>query len=118
MSDTPLWRIWRDAEAAATDADGPETIEQMEAAFDAARIESLRGWLFPGGEPPQPWAVAEFGIWQRLTLEAERCRGKASAGSIPTDCEGGAETPPTAATPGPCYRCQRPEPDAPADQKS
>jgi hypothetical protein len=46
----------------------------VDAICDAARIEALRSWLFPDGEPPQPWSVAEYEIWQRLTREIERCR--------------------------------------------
>jgi len=78
MSD-PLWRIWRDAEDAALKGMELADLDQVDAICDAARIRAIRGWLFPGGIPPQPWAIAEYGIWQRLTAEIERCRERASA---------------------------------------
>ena len=80
MSDTdtrPLWQIWRDAEDAALEGIEANGLGQVDAICDAARIEALRDWLFPDGKPPQPWAVAEYEIWQRLTREAERCGERA-----------------------------------------
>ena len=77
MSDAdarPLWRIWREAEDAALEGIEADDLEQVDAICDAARIEALRSWLFPDGEPPQPWSVAEYEIWQRLTREIDRCR--------------------------------------------
>lgn len=79
MSDDPLWRIWRDAEDAALEGMEPADLDQVDAVCDEARIEALRSWLFPDGIPPQPWAIAEYWIWQRLTAEIKRCREKASA---------------------------------------
>lgn len=70
----PLWQIWRQAEDAALEGVEDVYLEQVDAICDAARIEAVRDWLFPGGKPPQPWAVAEYQIWQRLTAEIERCR--------------------------------------------
>ena len=75
MSD-PLWRIWRDAEDAALEGMELADLDQVDAICDEARIRAIRGWLFPGGIPPQPWAIAEYGIWQRLTAEIERCKAR------------------------------------------
>jgi hypothetical protein len=75
MSDTdtrPLWRIWRDAEGAALGGIEPADLDQVDAICDEARIEALRSWLFPGA-PASPW---DSGIWQRLTVEIERCKAR------------------------------------------
>ena len=69
MSD-PLWRIWRAAEDAALEGIEATSLDQVDAVCDAARIEALRSWLFPGA-PASPW---DSGIWQRLTAEIGRCR--------------------------------------------
>ena len=70
MSD-PLWRIWRDAEDAALKGIEPADLDQVDAICDAARIEALRSWLFPDGIPP-----GRREIWQRLTVEIERCKAR------------------------------------------
>ena len=76
MSDTtdtrPLWRIWRDAENAALEGVEDVNMEQVDSICDAARIEALRSWLFPGGIPPYHRET-----WQRLTIEIERLRERA-----------------------------------------
>ena len=89
MSDTtdtrPLWRIWRDAENAALGGIEAADLEQVDSICDAARIEALRSWLFPGGRPSagcsqpaddQTWLrlTAEHRIWHRLAVEIERCQ--------------------------------------------
>lgn len=110
MSDTttdtrPLWRIWRQAEDAALEGVEDVYLEQVDAICDAARIEALRSWLFPDGIPPY-----RREIWQRLTVEIERCRQRVSIPLVdnwfdpllgvpwtesgPTNDEGEAETSP------------------------
>ena len=75
MSD-PLWQIWRDAEDAALKGIEAADLDQVDAICDAARIEALRSWLFPDGIPRRSRAIAEYGIWQELSAEIERCKAR------------------------------------------
>ena len=67
-----LWRIWRDAEDVALRGINADTLEEVDAYLASVRILAVRDWLFPGGEPPGPRAVAEHAIWWRLTEEARQ----------------------------------------------
>lgn len=51
---------------------GELTMAQIDRIRAKARILAARDWLFPGGKPPQPWSIAEYQIWQRLTAEADK----------------------------------------------
>jgi len=92
---------------------GINDIEEADLSMRMASILVVRSFLFPEGKPSQPWKIAEYGIWQTLTREAEIV-SEALARCTVTNGEGEAEASPVGTPPKVAYRCPSPD-DVPYD---
>jgi hypothetical protein len=61
--------LWREMLAASDEAiQGEPPGPRADALIAAAHMEAVRQYLFPAGPPPQPWNMAEYQVWKRLTV--------------------------------------------------
>lgn len=90
---TPLWRAMLAASDAALDGREFGSAIEIDRLMCATHIEAVLALLFPDGAPPQPWAVAEFAIWNRLSGELVTARNgcTADAPSVRHDATNGGE---------------------------
>jgi hypothetical protein len=102
VSTPELWREMLAAsdEAIRGEAPGP----RADALIAEAHMEAVRRYLFPEGQPAQPWNMAEFAIWRRLTVaiadvplflaECDKHPQEDSPGTTIQEPDGEAEAPP------------------------
>jgi hypothetical protein len=102
VSTPELWRQMLAAsdQAIRGEAPGP----RADALIAEAHMEAVRQYLFPEGQPAQPWNMAEYQVWKRLAValadaqlflaECDKQSQEDSADGMIHQSDGEAEAPP------------------------